>query len=168
MQGSIAKSVLGAAPGQRLVLVTVLVGVALAACSGPSPTPASSPGDGSSQTGSASVSSSPATTDLTVVVKDGASTISTWHLTCDPAGGDHPDPQAACAALRENGARALPPVPRGRRCAQVFGGSATAVLTGTWEGKPVNSRFQLTNGCEIARWKALDGLLPPADAAGNR
>lgn len=121
---------------------------------GPSAAPSSSP-----------ASSDPASTALTIVVDDGAGGVTTWTLTCDPVGGDHPDAEAACRALAQNGARALPPVPRGRMCTQVFAGPETATVTGTWNGKAVDSRFNRRNGCEIARWKALAGLLP---AAANR
>jgi hypothetical protein len=34
-----------------------------------------------------------------------------------------------------------------------------AVVTGTFNGRAVNSRFSLTDGCEIARWRALSPLL---------
>jgi hypothetical protein len=42
----------------------------------------------------------------------------------------------------------------------VYGGPQTARITGTWEGGPVDATLSRTNGCEIARWKALRGLLP--------
>jgi hypothetical protein len=55
-------------------------------------------------------------TDLTIVVRDGSSKTSTWRLTCDPPGGSHPDPNAACRALAANGAAALPQVPQDKVC----------------------------------------------------
>jgi len=101
---------------------------------------------------------------LTIVVDDGKGAVTRWTLTCDPAGGDHPDPAEACRVLRRKGPNALSPVPEGRFCTQVFGGPAVATVTGTWRGRAVNSHFDLRNGCEIARWKALTGLLPAATA----
>jgi hypothetical protein len=99
-------------------------------------------------------------TDLTVVVDDGSGKQTTWRLTCDPPGGTHPDAAAACEALAARGATALPPVPPDRMCTQVFGGPETAQVTGTWRGQAVSARFAKTNGCEISRWNALNGLLP--------
>ena len=98
------------------------------------------------------------------MVDDGNGGRTTWRLTCDPPGGDHPDPAAACAALDKSGERALPPVAKDRACTQVYQGPQTATITGRWKGRTVSSRFSLVNGCEIARWKSLVGLLPPAGA----
>jgi uncharacterized protein YceK len=98
-------------------------------------------------------------TQLTIVLT-GAGTTATWHLTCDPPGGDHPTPDQACAALRDHGAQALPPVPTDRLCAQVHRGDNTARVHGTWRGSTVDATFSLTDSCQIARWELLDGLLP--------
>jgi Subtilisin inhibitor-like len=103
------------------------------------------------------------TTDLTIVVNDGSGKTSTWRLACDPPGGSHPDPKAACRVLKANGAAALPPVPEDKICTQIYGGPETATITGTWEGKQVLSQFARNDGCQISRWKLLEGLLPPAD-----
>jgi hypothetical protein len=97
--------------------------------------------------------------DLTITVNDGG-TVTTWHLTCGPAGGDHPDPERACAVLARAGAKAMRPVPRDMICTDVYGGPETAWISGTWAGQAVDARFSLVNGCEIARWRALTGLLP--------
>jgi hypothetical protein len=101
-------------------------------------------------------------TDLNITVSDGAGKTDSWKLTCDPAGGTHPDPEAACAALAAKGASALPPVPEDRMCTQIFGGPQTARITGTWRGEPVNATFSRTNGCEISRWTALEAVLGKA------
>jgi hypothetical protein len=93
---------------------------------------------------------------------DGSGTRFTWRLTCDPAGGDHPDPATACRVLAEAGERSLPPVAKDRACSQVYGGPQTATVSGTWRGQPVLSTFTRTDGCQIGRWNALVGLLPPA------
>ena len=98
-------------------------------------------------------------TALTVTVADGAGLRATRTLTCDPVGGDVPDPAAACAALAEAGPAALEP-PRGDlRCTMEFGGPQTATVTGTVRGRPVTADLDRTNGCEIARWDALAPLL---------
>ena len=101
-------------------------------------------------------------TDLTIVVDDGTGKKTTWTLTCDPAGGTHPNPAAACAALAARGTDALPPKRKDVACTQVYGGPQRATVTGTWQGKPVRSSFSRTDGCEIRRWDLLRGLLPSA------
>jgi Subtilisin inhibitor-like len=100
-------------------------------------------------------------TDLTIVVRDGTGKTSTWRLTCDPPGGSHPDPTVACRVLQANGAAALPPVPEDKVCTQIYGGPETATITGTWQGTQVLSQFARNDGCQISRWKLLEGLLPP-------
>ena len=101
------------------------------------------------------------TTDLAIVFDDGTGKETTWTLTCDPAGGTHPDPAAACRALQAHGARALPPVRKDVACTQVYGGAQRARISGIWQGQQVRSSFSRVNGCEISRWDALRGLLPP-------
>ena len=109
----------------------------------------------------ASPSASPAAESRLTVVYRERSKASTWQLTCTPAGGNHPDPQTACEVLDGNDGAAFKPVGPGTMCTQVYAGPETATVTGTWRGRDVNSRLNLTNGCEIARWEALVGLLPP-------
>jgi hypothetical protein len=101
------------------------------------------------------------TAELTIVVdlgQGGADT--TWRLTCDPAGGNHPDPVGACQALEVNGAAALPPVAKDQACTMIYGGPERATVTGTWNGQKVSAAFSRTNGCEINRWAQMVPLLP--------
>lgn len=98
--------------------------------------------------------------ELSIRYDDGAGKTEDWTLTCKPAGGSHPDPEAACQALEKNGSTALPPVPKDKACTMIYGGPETAKITGTWNGEKVDSSLSRTNGCEVARWKALVGLLP--------
>jgi len=101
--------------------------------------------------------------DLTIVVDDGTGATTTWHLTCSPDGGDHPDPAKACTTLTEHAQTALLAPPK-QVCTQPspsgYGGPQTAQVTGTWMGQPVETRLTRTDGCQIARWDALVGLLP--------
>ena len=99
--------------------------------------------------------------DLVVVFDDGSGQKTTWTLTCDPAAGTHPNPDAACRALQAHGAAALPPVRKDVACTQIYGGPQKATITGTWQGRPVRSSLSRVNGCEISRWDLLRGLLPP-------
>jgi Subtilisin inhibitor-like len=79
-------------------------------------------------------------------------------LTCDPAGGTHPGPEAACEALASQ-AGVLEPVPADAVCPEIFGGPETADVRGTVEGRAVRASFSRENGCEIERWDALEPLL---------
>lgn len=99
-------------------------------------------------------------TDLTIVVRDGSGKTSTWRLTCDPPSGTHPDPKTACRVLEDTGAAALPPVPKDKACTQIYGGPETATITGTWQGNKIVSEFARNDGCQINRWKLMEGLLP--------
>lgn len=105
-------------------------------------------------------------TQLTVTVNEGDGKTDDWTLSCDPAGGTHPKPAEACAALTAKGKTALPPVSTGVMCTQIYGGAQTAKIVGTWDGKPVNASFSRQNGCEVNRWKQLEGLLPATAGAG--
>jgi hypothetical protein len=93
--------------------------------------------------------------DITVVYwpegPDGESVEAT--LTCDPEGGSHPDPAGACAALAQN-EDALEPVAGDVACTEIYGGDQVARITGS-----VEASFSRANGCEIARWDALEAVL---------
>ena len=84
----------------------------------------------------------------------------TWTLRCDPAGGDHPDPAAACAALT-----AVPdpfgPVPPPARCKEIPGGEdEVAVLDGDFRGRHVRSRFSRESPCVTGRWDRIAPVFP--------
>ncbi|MFF1307301.1 SSI family serine proteinase inhibitor [Streptomyces sp. NPDC058307] len=107
---------------------------------------------------------------LTVTIRDtgtGADkTFQTFELHCHPSRGTHPDPSGACAALERNtrwGKDTFAPVPEGSVCTMLYGGPATAHVTGTWAGRPVDARFDRSNGCETARWDRFVPLLPSMD-----
>ncbi|MFJ8635094.1 SSI family serine proteinase inhibitor [Streptomyces sp. NPDC093568] len=108
---------------------------------------------------------------LTVTVREAGGADGRYELTCHPTGGDHPDAADACAVL-DGGTRwgkdAFAPVPRESLCTMQYGGSATAHVTGTWAGRPVDARYDRSNGCEIARWDRLVPLLPEVRADGQR
>lgn len=52
------------------------------------------------------------------------------------------------------------PVPPDSVCTMMYGGPATAHVTGTWAGRPVDATFDRSNGCQMARWDRLVPLLP--------
>jgi hypothetical protein len=109
-------------------------------------------------------------TQLRVVVSDSGDREAdgVYELRCLPAGGTHPVAQQACDRLAElaqptdgsGGTDPFRPVPADAMCTQQFGGSATARVTGTWQGQHVDASFNRTNGCEIARWNTLRPVLP--------
>ncbi|MFB7497395.1 SSI family serine proteinase inhibitor [Streptomyces sp. NPDC056161] len=87
----------------------------------------------------------------------------TYELSCHPAAGSHPDPRGACAALDKNtrwGSEPFAPVPAGSVCTMLYGGPATARVTGTWAGRPVDATYNRSDGCQTARWNRMVPFLP--------
>ncbi|CAN5270678.1 hypothetical protein BH09ACT10_BH09ACT10_18230 [soil metagenome] len=98
------------------------------------------------------------------IVTDGVSRT----LTCEPAGGSHPDPTTACAALAKAEASVFEAVPADRMCTAIFGGPQVAKVTGTLNGKEIDASFSRTNGCEVGRWDALgDAFFVPDESSDN-
>ncbi|MFE1175801.1 SSI family serine proteinase inhibitor [Streptomyces sp. NPDC058773] len=102
---------------------------------------------------------------LTVTVRGtgSAGRDGTFELYCHPARGNHPHARKACEKLdgmTRWGRDPFAPVPQGANCTMIYGGPATAHITGTWAGRPVNADFRRTNGCEISRWHSFEPLLP--------
>nr|WP_257003412.1 subtilase-type protease inhibitor [Streptomyces sp. Alain-F2R5] len=114
----------------------------------------------------------PATDHLTITVRDaGAGADGTYELSCGPAGGTHPDPEGACAVVERDtrwGQDAFAPVPEGSLCTMQYGGPATAHVTGTWAGRPVDVTYDRRDGCEISRWDRMVPLLPEVGAPGRQ
>ncbi|QFQ98589.1 hypothetical protein F9278_23225 [Streptomyces phaeolivaceus] len=101
---------------------------------------------------------------LSVTVRGmGGGADGTFELRCHPEGGSHPAVREACGRLDRRttwGTDPFAPVRPGTMCTMQYGGPATAHVTGTWAGRPVDARFDRGNGCEIARWDALVPVLP--------
>lgn len=107
-------------------------------------------------------------TSLTIVVTASPDSVEqTYTLVCDPAGGDHPDPAAACRAL-DRLKDPFAPVPPDTMCTEIYGGPQTATVTGTFRGEPVDAEFSRTDGCQIARWDAHAALLVESGGVANR
>jgi hypothetical protein len=99
------------------------------------------------------------TTELTITVRPGPGKGErTYTLRCDPAGGDHPHPRAACRLLDDLD-DPFAPVPPDAMCAEIYGGPQTATVTGMLRGEPVDAEFDRTDGCQIARWDKHADLL---------
>lgn len=76
------------------------------------------------------------------------------------AGTTLPEPAAALAAVERFGEDIFFPKPGPPKlCTQQYGGPQVAVVTGTFRGRGVHATFSRTDGCEIARWKAMGPLL---------
>jgi hypothetical protein len=75
---------------------------------------------------------------------------------CAVLGEDAVDPRCVLGGLEP---RDLDPVPRQTACAQVYGGPGTARVTGELRGVRVSAEFDLTDACEIARWRRNAALL---------
>jgi hypothetical protein len=88
-----------------------------------------------------------------------------WTLTCDPAGGTHPDPQAACATL-STVKGPFAPVPPHTMCPMIVSGSQVASITGSWDGHRVSASYSRDNGCQTARWEKLGQVLGGIDPGG--
>ncbi len=71
-----------------------------------------------------------------------------------------PQPEAACALVEESaqGLFFTKPDPT-LQCTQQFGGPQTATVTGTVDGRPVQSDFARSDGCEIDRWQSMEPIL---------
>ncbi len=70
-----------------------------------------------------------------------------------------PDPAAALAAVLQFGEDIFFPQPGPPKlCTQQYGGPQVATVTGWFRGRAVHSRFSRTDGCEIARWRAMAPL----------
>jgi hypothetical protein len=70
-------------------------------------------------------------------------------------------PGAETAVCRNLSSEGLAPVPKLTACTAMYGGPAVARVTGTLEDEAVDARFNLTNGCEIGRWRRNRELLGP-------
>jgi len=70
------------------------------------------------------------------------------------------EPEAACEALANAGEKVFFGLPDPNLiCTQEYGGPQQAHVTGTLNGKPVDKRFSLTDGCKISEWHAMEALL---------
>lgn len=148
-----------------------LLALGLAGCADDDPqvVPAA-PGSGTSEpatpsgtvtTPSDATPGEPVAADLTITVDDGAGRTASHSVTCEPAGGDVPDPEGACAALASSWATAFPPVPKDQACTMIFGGPERATVSGTVAGEQVLAEFNRSNGCEIDRWQLVEQILGP-------
>ena len=105
-------------------------------------------------------------TTLTITYRADRSTDTAvrWTLRCGPAGGTHPAAVRACRRLSDLGASAFARVPGDAVCTQQYGGPQTALVTGTYRGRRIWTRFARRDGCEISRWNRHVPVVPSAAA----
>ncbi|MEV0121800.1 SSI family serine proteinase inhibitor [Streptomyces sp. NPDC050703] len=104
---------------------------------------------------------------LTITVAGSGHADGTYVLDCHRTGGTHPQAKKACArldAVTVYGKDPFAKTPPGTMCTMQYGGPATARVTGTWQGRPVNATYDRGDGCEISRWNHLVPVLPDVSA----
>lgn len=130
----------------RLIAAAALcaAAVAVAGC-GVAAAPASGAGSHAPKAAKSSVA-------ITVITGPHMKTVH-WTLRCDPPGGTHPDPAAACKALL---AAKSPFAPRRAHmiCPMILASAKQAIMTGTWLGHKVH-RVVIDGGCDLGLWDAL-------------
>jgi hypothetical protein len=75
-------------------------------------------------------------------------------LMCDPTGGTHRSPAAACARLRAID-DPLGPLQLEMPCVLKTSGPQVAIVRGSYRGKPVETRFDRSDSCETRRWDRI-------------
>jgi hypothetical protein len=76
-----------------------------------------------------------------------------WTLRCDPAGGTHPDPAAACAVLLK-AKNPFAPLPKGIMCPMIRVGAKTARIKGTYFGRQIDTTLT-EGGCQTTQWQQI-------------
>lgn len=126
----------------RLIAGAAVCAIAVAGCGS-----ATAPGSG----GAAAAPK----VSLKVTVTGGPGTAPAhWTLRCDPAGGTHPDPAAACKGLLEI-KKPFAPKPARMICPMIMISSKQVILTGTWFGQKVH-RIVIDGGCDVSLFSQLD------------
>lgn len=114
---------------------------------------------------------------LTVTVRNtGTAADGTQDLYCHPGGGTHPDVTGACEAVGRNtqwGKDPFAPVPPDSMCTMIYGGPATAHVTGTWAAARSTRRTTAATAARSpagTRWSRCCPLSAPAaeDAGATR
>ena len=131
--------------------LVLLTGCASASSVGTGPGAGGGPGGSGSGTGA---------TSLTVRVDPGyGEDPKTWTLTCDPPAGTHPQASAACAQLVAINGDPFAETPKNTGCTMLYGGDQKAQITGTYQGRHIDTKVTRTDGCQVARWARLSAVL---------
>jgi hypothetical protein len=130
--------------GARYLLIAAICAAAATACGSK---PAPSAGAGSALPPAPKVS-----LDITVSTTPNAPS-KHWTLQCEPAGGTHPNPAAACAVLLK-AKNPFAPLPKGIMCPMIRVGTKTAIVKGTYFGKHIDTKLS-PGGCQLAQWEKI-------------
>jgi Subtilisin inhibitor-like len=129
--------------GARYVVIAAICAAAATAC-GSKPAPAGA--------GSAPAPAPKVSLDITVSTTPNAPS-KHWTLQCEPAGGTHPNPAAACAVLLK-AKNPFAPLPKGIMCPMIRVGTKTAIVKGTYFGKHIDTTLS-PGGCKLAQWEKI-------------
>lgn len=152
-----------------IVAVTILA-LALAACGSGTDEPIPVEPDGGIGDGAGPPLGAGADVDLEISVDHPEIDAYAYRVTCDGdtatiEGAESIDAALACARLAQESVRErlVEGPPPDRVCTQVYGGPDTAAISGSIDGRVVDTFIDRTNGCGIAEWDGLLGdVLPPA------
>jgi Subtilisin inhibitor-like len=141
--------------GARYLLIAAMSAVTATACGSVAAAQGSGAGSGSAAGSSsgAAASAPKVSLDMTVTTGRPGAKPQHWTLRCDPPGGTHPDPAAACRVLLAAGAP-FAPLHKHVECPMIMASSAKATIKGTWFGKKVNMVL-VDGGCAMARWAKI-------------
>jgi len=129
--------------GARYLVIAAICAAAATAC-GSKPEPAGA--------GSAPAPAPKVSLDITVSTTPNAPS-KHWTLQCEPAGGTHPNPAAACAVLLK-AKNPFAPLPKGIMCPMIRVGTKTAIVKGTYFGKHIDTKLS-PGGCQLAQWEKI-------------
>ncbi len=148
-----------------LMAAALLAGAAmlLFGCAGSTGSGTTSLGPSTAPASSAPSATEAPSTDLRVSIRaDGTVESAHYRLLCNGAepleAGAHPRGAEACALLEQH-PQLLSTPDADRTCTMQYGGPGVGVVSGTLDGRAVNRRFDLRDGCGIADWQAALALL---------
>ena len=140
---SMTRDLLRVRNGARYLVIAAICAAAATAC-GSKPEPAGA--------GSAPAPAPKVSLDITVSTTPNAPS-KHWTLQCEPAGGTHPNPAAACAVLLK-AKNPFAPLPKGIMCPMIRVGTKTAIVKGTYFGKHIDTKLS-PGGCQLAQWEKI-------------
>ena len=140
---SMTRDLLRVRNGARYLVIAAICAAAATAC-GSKPEPAGA--------GSAPAPAPKVSLDITVSTTPNAPS-KHWTLQCEPAGGTHPNPAAACAVLLK-AKNPFAPLPKGIMCPMIRVGTKTAIVKGTYFGKHIDTTLS-PGGCKLAQWEKI-------------
>jgi hypothetical protein len=101
---------------------------------------------------------SAAKVDLHFTITNGTTgPVKHWTLRCNPPGGTHPDPAAACQTLLSVKNPFADQSSVKMMCPMVLASSRRAIITGTYYGHKVDEQL-VDGGCDMIHWGKLKKL----------